>query len=285
MVRRIAKVMTSPQPKSHKLVDWPTQDRNLWTQITGSGDIFDEQGAGGHWSAEYKKQMGYAYGRWLTFIQKHYLHLLESSPPERLAPETLKGYITYLCEEVSSESVFIYVSRLYELAKVMSKQIHPKTNPSERWAWFKKLVKDLKTRATPKNKRLRMVDADQIYQLGKKLMDEAEAYLESDDASRPSKYQALQYRDGLIIALLAARPMRRKNITGIVIGEHLTREGDLYHLNFEADDVKNRHPLEFAIPQELTPYMGTYLKTYRPAFAGSDTHSGLSENWIKVIRR
>jgi hypothetical protein len=42
---------------------------------------------------------------------------------------------------------------------------------------------------------------------------------------RPA-YVAIRYRDGLIIALLIACPMRLKNLTNLLIGQHLLFDGD-----------------------------------------------------------
>jgi len=75
---------------------------------------------------------------------------------------------------------------------------------------------------------------------------------------------ALTYRDGLMIALLALRPLRAGNFTSIRIGRHLVeRNGDLW-LEFPAEEVKNRRPLEFPFPDELAAPVHRYIEHYRP---------------------
>lgn len=265
--------------KSLKLADWPDEDQSLWAALVRTGDIFEDQGKAAHWSQSYQDNVVQSYGRWLQFLSLNHPEELSLPAQHRIRPETVRDYIEQLRTEVSSETVRIYVSRLFELAKVITRQLEPGISPSEHWDWLDQLQKDLKARAKTKNKRPRMVDAERLYQLGHTLMAKAEVAFLNSDRSVPSKNEALNYRDGLMIALLAARPIRRKNMAQIEIGEHLTRHGDLYHLAFEAEDVKNRHDLAFAVPNDLTPYIDTYLETYRPAFGGSDTHAGL---WASV---
>jgi integrase/recombinase XerD len=67
-----------------------------------------------------------------------------------------------------------------------------------------------------------------------------------------------------MIALLAARPIRLANLSSIEIDRHLRRESDDFWLIFPAGEVKNRRPLEFALPAPLSGPMQRYLDDYRP---------------------
>ena len=78
-----------------------------------------------------------------------------------------------------------------------------------------------------------------------------------------------QYRDGLIIAVLAARPIRLKNLTAMTSGQHLIRVGDIYWLRFDAKEVKTGKPIEAPLPGRLTPYMDAYLTEWRLALLGA----------------
>ena len=63
-------------------------------------------------------------------------------------------------------------------------------------------------------KRDRLCDVRDLARLGEALMDTAE----TDPGLSPTP-RALQYRDGLLIAFLAARPLRRRNVTGLPAGD------------------------------------------------------------------
>ncbi len=75
---------------------------------------------------------------------------------------------------------------------------------------------------------------------------------------------AVRFRDGLMIALLAARPMRVSNLVSIRFGQHLIRQGDGWALVFEPHEMKNRRPFEIPFPRELESALDTYLQTWRP---------------------
>ena len=75
------------------------------------------------------------------------------------------------------------------------------------WRWLQGIVSRTKRAATPaRNKRPHIVPANELSGFGLELMAEAER---SPDIT--SWQQAVGYRDGLMVALLAARPLRRRN--------------------------------------------------------------------------
>ena len=74
---------------------------------------------------------------------------------------------------------------------------------------------------------------------------------------------ALGYRDGLIIALLAARPLRRRNFSTLEIGRHLEKRGEAYWLCIPADETKTHDPFEAPIPDELVAALERYLAVHR----------------------
>ena len=106
---------------------------------------------------------------------------------------------------------------------------------------------------------LKYVPPSTTYDLAMKIMAEAEGPTLEKDLQR-----ALRYRDGLMIAILAARAPRRSNFAAIEIGRHLTRDGDQYHLCFPGEEMKNGRPWEAPLPDPLTPYIDSYLERHRP---------------------
>ena len=83
--------------------------------------------------------------------------------------------------------------------------------------------------------------------------------------SRNPVLRAVRFRDGLMIALLAARPLRVSNLVAIRLGQQLIRQGDGWALVFEPHEMKNRRPFEIPFPRELNSALDTYLQTWRPA--------------------
>src|SRR5262249_30526999 len=68
---------------------------------------------------------------------------------------------------------------------------------------------------------------------------------------------------GLMIALLAYRPVRVSNLAAIAIGRQLVPQGSGYWLRFEVEEMKTRQAFEAAIPIALLPGLERYLQHYR----------------------
>ncbi|MGA7452712.1 MAG: hypothetical protein WBW73_16025 [Rhodoplanes sp.] len=101
------------------------------------------------------------------------------------------------------------------------------------------------------------------------------AMVSSACLSEPSKAQALEYRDGLMIALLALIPLRRRTLAALRIGKHLVKTGPLWALEIPAEDTKTRRALDYGVSPELSERMDVYLSNFRCRIPGADTHNGL----------
>jgi integrase len=139
-----------------------------------------------------------------------------------------------------------------------------------------RVVAQLERNCRPRAKRPRVVHTGRLVALGEALMNSVppEGPLADEDL--------LAYRDGLMIALLATRPLRRRNFAAILIGEHLLWVGDRFVLVFTASETKTRTPLEMNIPDALVPRLKHYLARIRPCFPGAADHSAL---WAGFKRR
>jgi integrase/recombinase XerD len=89
------------------------------------------------------------------------------------------------------------------------------------------------------------VTSERLYLLGIELIDRAVATGCKD--GEISKLAAMEYRDGLLIALLALFLPRRRTVTAIQIGKQLVRAGELWALEIPPEDTKNKQALDFSI--------------------------------------
>ena len=92
--------------------------------------------------------------------------------------------------------------------------------PGRDWGSLARVYNHLRQTAAPSRDKLsRLVPASDLFDLGLRLMEICE-----DGPDRPA-YVATRYRDGLIIALLIACPMRIKHLANLVIRQHLVLDG------------------------------------------------------------
>jgi integrase/recombinase XerD len=132
--------------------------------------------------------------------------------------------------------------------------------PDLDWTWLKTVKARLHAAASVVARKGPVITSVQLLGLGQQLMDESHPSL-----SPPiSLADAVRYRDGLMIALLALVPLRRKNIAAIEIGRHLVREGDGWFIIIPREETKTGTSIEFAVPELLVPYLATYLGIVRP---------------------
>jgi integrase/recombinase XerD len=130
--------------------------------------------------------------------------------------------------------------------------------------WLRRAAARLEAVAIPiREKRTRLQTPRGLWELGFAMMAEAEAAAQSRDVRRASRFH-----DGLIIAVLAARPMRRQTLLRMQVERHLLLQETSTRISFAADEVKERRPYERELPAELTRPIRRYLAVWRPLLLG-----------------
>jgi hypothetical protein len=124
----------------------------------------------------------------------------------------VKAFVADMAKINATGTILARLQALYEMAKVL--------DTGRDWRWIRRVESRVRARHMPaRTKRDRMVGAADLLALGCKLMAEAPA--QSTDRLR-----AMQFGDGLIIALLAARPLRVRNLTRLELDRTVARRGD-----------------------------------------------------------
>ena len=154
---------------------------------------------------------------------------------------------------------------LYKIARVATCLA-----PERDWRWLQRIVRRLGLRARPRDKRNDVVEIKELFQLGLQLMDQAE---KADDST--SFRRALLYRDGLIIALLAADPLRLANIAALEIGRTLIKDGTTWSFEIPAEETKERRLHLAVLPDWSSPRIDRYVQHYRPLFRNAESTSRL----------
>jgi integrase len=114
------------------------------------------------------------------------------------------------------------------------------------------------------------VPAQFTLDLGMTLMDTA---LDIPRSAR--KEREVQYRDGLIIALLSLWPIRRRSIAALSVARHLELSPDRADIQLFPEDTKSRRHESWPVPDALLPYLHRYLHDIRPRLVGRSDHEAL----------
>lgn len=233
------------------LAEWPESDRELWQAVLTKGTPFDDNGARADLRPATNRGVEKSYGRWLDFLDQHDRESLAVPPGARITRDRVRAYIAFLIDGGNHLStVGLRIEQLRSAARAM--------DPLGNWNWLKRPASNFRQRSKPKrDKRERLVAASDLFQLGLKLMDEAPLQ------DLPG-HAAVQYRDGLLLALLACVPMRLKNLSELRLGASLRKENGVWLIAFPGLDTKTHKPYETAWPAELAARLELYLAGYRP---------------------
>jgi len=235
------------------LIDWPVTDRMLWqAALEGHGEDGDDNRAT-NWRPRTIEKNTDGFGRYLSFLARQgELHPNECGAT-RITPERVKAYFMEMKGTVSSVSVGVYAGSLTAAAMALS--------PSTDWGWLSLRASRLKHRGKPsREKQAAIRSVTELYDLGVSLMEHA-----MTRTGQPIR-TALAYERGLMIALLAARPLRIRNFQALELGTSLRPADDGYVIVFSAEEMKmvKSGDLHEPFPADLLPHLDRFLKNYRP---------------------
>jgi integrase len=243
--------------------DWPEDDRTRWETAFKAGvDRFDDRGPAAHLAEATRLNLMHAYSRFLAFLSAHDSSLLARTPAERLDRNIIESYVRWQPASCGSSTIASFLSNLQMTLRYIC--------PGEDWSWVLTIAKRIAARAKPKPEKHHLVTSEILYALGIDLMDRAIA--SANAAENMSMGTALDYRDGLMIALLALIPVRRRTLAALRIGKQLVQSGDLWALDIPAEDVKTKRPLDFSISAELSGRIDLYLTQFRCRIPGAGAH-------------
>jgi integrase len=233
---------------------WPAADRTAWAAALRPGDPFSPGGQAAHWRLTSRALVERGYGTWLAWLDGQ--GFLDDRPPAaRLDRNTVKAFVETLEMCWRSATVSMTVDGLVRALQVMA--------PEADLAWLRTILGHLRSRRHDRKPKLpRLRPARELYDLGLSLMAKAE-----DELPASSLWTATLYRDGLMIAFLAARALRVGTFSALELDAHVFREGDVYQLVVPAELTKTAQPLETPLPAALTPHIDRYLAVYRPRLA------------------
>ncbi len=242
--------------------EWPAADKAAWERRFASMDVFDPISAKAVWGTRQGFSIGSGYQRWLGYLNACGELGKSVRPEERVTPVVVSRYMDHLRDRCGPGTVYTYIRFLRSAVQALW--------PDVDWEW----LWDIERLLARDRRRIRvttpLVPIESLYALGFELMDQARRTRKSYPLD-----QAVLYRDGVMIALQAARPLRRSNLAGIRIGYHLVKAHRRWTLRIPRQETKNRRLYDVLLPEELDQPITRFLTTYRPRFKGFGGHDQL----------
>ncbi len=243
--------MITPVSRCMPQCEWPAPDQAAWAASLLPGDPFSPGGVAARWASATVELVINGYGRYLTFLAIRGL-LDPAQPP---AMRVRRAWLDiYLDELKATNAPYTVATRIEQLGNAMRAMV-----PEQDWHWIQRAADRLRAKATPvRNKRARLQPLERLLELGDHLMAFADTATDELPAVR-----ATAYRDGLIITLLACRPLRRRNLAAISCAQQLVEQDGAWWLLF-GDQTKTSKILEAPVPETLVPCLERYTSVFRP---------------------
>jgi integrase len=197
----------------------------------------------------------------LGFLKRHGWLNRDAAAAAQVTPERVEAYVSELTARVRSVTTYNCIHMLRRAAELLA--------PSVNFAWLAEIEKDLALVMEPRSKFDRLVFTEKLIEAGLTLITEARDFAKSDLS------RARGIRNGLMIALLADRPIRRKNFAALEIGTTFRQIGKRWWISLPAAATKSRRPDERPVAVWLNPYINLYLNESRPflLYGRSDTNA------------
>jgi hypothetical protein len=183
-----------------------------------------------------------------------------------VTPDHVNGYVAELKTRVSSVTVYGSIQKLRRIVQLIT--------PDRTLDWLIAVERELASEMRPRSKWDRVVYADVLIDAGLTLMVEAKI------TKRPRLTRARMFRNGLMLAILGHCPIRLKNFAALEIGRSFLNVEGTWWILLTAAETKEKRPDERPTPDELTPFIASYLETYRPILARGK--AGTDALWLAM---
>jgi site-specific recombinase XerD len=235
---------------------WPEADRNAWELAGQPTARFRRGGAAGKLRPATRKNYAEQYARFLGFLNRRGLLQLKGAPAVNVTPDKIEAYLPDL-KHVASTTTHRSIGALRRVAQIIA--------PISDFGWLSEIEKDLAQVARPRSKFNRLILAEVLLEAGLTLMREAELSQTMTELDR-----ACQFRNGLMVALLALCPIRRKNFTSLEIGRSFVKIECQWWIVLAATETKEKRADERPVYELLTPFIESYLSQHRAVLVRSD---------------
>lgn len=238
---------------------WSPEQRQAWEEATRVGGKYVGGGALSGYRPATLDSFYRAYSLWLGFL--HRKGRLECLPD----PTLVDAFAEELAGRMKAASAATILRRLRKSLEALY--------PASDLDPLRRHQRCLAGRNEPSSSKLpRLAHPSELVLAGERLMNQARKGVRT-------KANAIIFRDGLLVTLLARRPARISNIQSIRVGKELDLEAPNGRLSWTAEHTKNRVNLSLPLTAELVELLRQWFDQYRPLLVTDDSgeHIWLSE--------
>ena len=238
--------------------DWPDGDQRLWEVGLRVGDILDQPNHASRLRPATVHSAVVGYRRWLVFLRENGLLDPDVTPAARVTREHVAAYFKCLRDSQCNASV---IARLTELRSALL-IMHPDSD----FRWLTSPGgRSLSSVLPVSHKPIQIIDSKVLYDWGLTMTEDA---LQDPNP----EHRRVMVRNGVLLALFAARAPRVRSMASLRLGQTITRTGDSYRVVFEHEDIKTGRRLEYHTPSRLSAAIDRYIAVERAELLGEQSH-------------
>lgn len=231
--------------------EWPEADQLAWRDACRPTHRLKKGGSASHLAPVSQQEIAARYGQFMGFLRLTGRLNMNAAAAAQVTPANVEAYIEDLTKrKLSSVTAWNCIYKLRRAAQLLS--------PKADFDWLAEIEKDLALVMEPKSKLDRLVMTEQLVKAGLTLITEAKHH------TRAKFVRARGIRNGLMLALLALCPIRRKNFAALEIGKTIRQIKGRWWITLPGKATKMRSPEERPVADWLTPHIELYLNEARP---------------------
>lgn len=237
---------------SMPIAEWPEQDRVMFEMLCQKGGPFDDAGPWAKLRASSIKLYTNGYSRWLQWLCDNAAGMLQQPPASRATMPRMRAWLNSL-STVSPTSRHIFFNGTLQFLRAFE--------PDADWSGLSRVKRQLERAAgkgNPARKQGRILSSQVLL---KAALQHAGSVA---DADQTPLARAKRQRDGTMVALLTAMPMRHRALSALKIGTSLLVNEATITVSLPGELTKNRHPWEADVPEPVSKLMRRYLEETRP---------------------
>jgi len=236
--------------------EWPEADRLAWQEACRPTYRLKKGGSASHLAPVSQEEIARRYGQFLGFLKLSGRVDPNAAAAAQVTQANVEAYTGDIAgRNLSSVTAWNCIYKLRRAAQLLS--------PGTDFNWLSEIEKDLALVMEPRSKLDRLVMADKLVEAGLTLITEAK------NQTRAKFVRARGIRNGLMIALLALCPSRRKNFAALEIGKTFRQTKRRWWITLSGRSTKMGSPEERPLPEWMNPYIDLYLNEARPVLLKS----------------
>lgn len=231
---------------------WPVADRMMWDALHTKAGPFDNPGALAHLRQTSSNTLEVRYGRWMKWLEANDPDVLSLPPAERASLTRLQHWLDTLAH-TKPMSRLMFVDGVLRVLRA--------ADPDIDWTMQLRLLAGLKRaagRGDPTRKQGRILSSKVLLKAGL-------VYANADAEAVPNILKRMIcQRDGMMIALLALLPIRRRSFCELELGQSVHLTEDEIIISLSEDMTKTGVPWEAAVPLQIATLLRRYVAEVRP---------------------